>query len=164
MVPVCTKPIITTTLATLSRSTLATIKQQPLPKAVVSRIQYSFSTNSLTPIEGFITFSKAILQQVPQPHEDTLVISVEVGSHLVKRILVDPRTVANLLYLPTLTQMGYHVVFFHSPDRILTGFNDSQTISLEEIMLLVTVGPTTMFVTFSVLDEPSSFNAILGRT
>ena len=44
------------------------------------------------------------------------------------------------------------------------GFNITQTTSLEEVLLPVAVGPITTHVPFAVIDEPSSFNAILGHT
>ena len=83
---------------------------------------------------------------------------------MVRRIVVDPGSVADLLYMPTLLQMGYQVTCLHYPYRMLTDFKGSRAESLGEIMLPVTVGPTIMFVTFSVLNEPSSFNVILDKT
>ena len=83
---------------------------------------------------------------------------------MVQRIMVDPRSAADLLYMPTLLQMGYQVTCLHNPCRMLTDFKGSQVESLGEFMLPVTVGPTIMFVTFSVLNELSSFNVILDRT
>ena len=91
-------------------------------------------------------------------------IHLEIESHMVCKILVDPRSAADFLYLPALLQMGYQLTSLHSPGRILTSFNGSQAESLGEIMLLFTVGPTTMFVIFSFLNEPSFFNVTLGRT
>ena len=73
-------------------------------------------------------------------------------------------SVVNLLYMLTLLQMHYHVTSLHNPGRMLSGFNGSQAKSLGEIMLPVTVGPTTMFITFNVLNKPSSFNIILSKT
>ena len=46
---------------------------------------------------------------------------------------------------------------------MLTGFNGSTTRSLGETVLLVEVGPISLNVQFSVVADPSPYNAILGR-
>ena len=81
-----------------------------------------------------------------------------------KRILVDPGSAVNLLYLLALLYLGYKLDSLRNPGRMLVGFNGSHTSLLREIVLPVSVGPITTLVPFTVIDEPSSFNAILGRT
>ena len=81
-----------------------------------------------------------------------------------KRILVDPGSVVNLLYLPALLRLGYKPDNLQNTRRVLVGFNGSQTNSLREIVLLVSVGPVTALVLLTVIDKPSFFNAILGHT
>ena len=95
---------------------------------------------------------------------DALVLTLEVEQHLVKRISVDPDSVADLLYLPFLLRLGYKLDNLRNPGRVLVSFNGSQTNSLGEIVLLVLVGPVTALVPLTVINEPSFFNAILGRT
>ncbi|RVW75218.1 Transposon Ty3-I Gag-Pol polyprotein [Vitis vinifera] len=51
-----------------------------------------------------------------------------------------------------------------NPRRILSGFNGAVTISLGDIVLLVQAGPVTLNVQFSVVQDLSPFNVILGRT
>ena len=98
------------------------------------------------------------------PHDDALVLTLEVGKHLMKCILVDLSSAANLLYLLALLRLGYKPNNLHSPRRVLVGFKGTHTNLLGEIVLLVTIGPVTALVSLIVMDEPSSFNAILGRT
>ena len=81
-----------------------------------------------------------------------------------KRILVDPNSASNLLYLSAFLGLGYKPDGLHSPIRVLVGFNGSQTSSLGEIVLLVLAGPVTTLVPFAMINESLSFNAILGRT
>ena len=81
-----------------------------------------------------------------------------------KRMLVDTRSVADLLYLPALVQQGYKLDSLRNPGRILVGFNGTQTQSLGEIVIPISVGLITATVLLTVIDEPLNFNAILGRT
>ena len=46
----------------------------------------------------------------------------------------------------------------------MSGFNGVVTISLGDIVLLVQAGPVTLNVQFSVVQDLSPFNVILGRT
>ena len=50
-----------------------------------------------------------------------------------------------------------------SPGRALMSFNSSTTISLYDIMFFVSIGLFIMMVKFSVVEDPSSYNAILDR-
>ena len=56
------------------------------------------------------------------------------------------------------------ITFSESPLRVLVSFNGPHTNSLGKIVLLVSIGPITTLVPLTVIDEPSSFNTILGRT
>ena len=98
------------------------------------------------------------------PHDEALVLTLEVGKHPMKIILVDPGSATDLLYLPALLCLGYKPDNLHDPRRVLIGFNGSQTNSLEEIVFPISGGAIIALVPFKVIDEPSSFNNILGRT
>ena len=92
------KPILET--SSLLQS--ATGRQLPMSKTVVARIQYNFTASSILTINGVITFSEAALKQVTRPHEDALVLNLEIKSHMVRRILVDLGSAADILYMPAL--------------------------------------------------------------
>ena len=63
-------------------------------------VSYNFAPSSARTIDGLFTFFESSLQQVAQPYDEALVPTLEVGRHLMKRILVDPGSVTDLLYLP----------------------------------------------------------------
>ena len=98
------------------------------------------------------------------PHYNALVLTLEVGQHMIKRILVDLGSAIDLLYLPALLRLGYKLDNLRNPGKVLVTFNGSQTNSLGEIVLSVSVGLVTALVPLTVIDELSFFNAILGRT
>ena len=81
-----------------------------------------------------------------------------------KFILVDPASAVDLLYLLALIWLGYKPNNLHNSGRVLVEFNSMQTHLLGEIVLLISAGPVTALVSLMVIDELSSFNAILGCT
>ena len=97
-------------------------------------------------------------------HYETLVLTLEVKKHLMKLILMDLGSAADLLYLLALLRLGYNLVSLHDPERILVRGNGSQTSSLGEIVLLVSARLVTTMVTLTVINDPLSFNANLGHT
>ncbi|KAL6315401.1 hypothetical protein AAG906_000512 [Vitis piasezkii] len=60
--------------------------------------------------------------------------------------------------------MGRSLTGLENPGRILSGFNGASTTSLGDIVLPVQAGPVTLNVQFSVVQDLSPFNVILGRT
>ena len=81
-----------------------------------------------------------------------------------KCILVDPASIVDLLYLLALIWLDYKPDNLHNSRRVLVEFNSMQTHLLWEIVLLISAGPVTTLVSLTVIDELSSFNAILGCT
>ena len=78
--------------------------------------------------------------------------------------MVNPDSAADLVYLPTLLGLGYKPDNLCNPRRVLVYFNGSQTNSLGEIVLPVSIGPVITLVSLTVIDKLSSFNSILGHT
>ena len=124
-------------------------------------VNYSFAPSSAQPIDWLLTFSKSSLAQ---PHDDALVLTLEVGRHLMERILVDLSNAMDLLCPLTLIRLGYKSDNLHNSGRVLVWFNGMQIHSLGEIMLPLSTGPITTLVPLMVIDESLSFNAILGLT
>ena len=81
-----------------------------LPSGVLMAIiHYSFAPNSVRPIDGTVTFFECPLRQLSMPHDDALVLTLEIEGHLIKRILIDHGSVADLLYLPAVIWLGYNL-------------------------------------------------------
>ena len=80
------------------------------------------------------------------------------------RVLVDPGSASELLYLPALTQMKVSLSHLSLAGRVLSGFNGSTTLTVGDIALSVKAGPVTQQVLFSVVEDLGSYNAIVGRT
>ena len=130
----------------------------------VSSIQPGLASGGIHPIDGTIVFPAMDPVRVLQPHRDALILALGVGDFEVKKILVDPGSSADLLQVAVIKQMGFIPSSLENPGRILSGFKGSSTTSLRDIALLVQAGPVILNVLFSVVEDLSPFNAILGRT
>ncbi|RVX14711.1 hypothetical protein CK203_012143 [Vitis vinifera] len=142
-------------------------KRQKLLRAASIRERINSIRPGLTgdprPIDGTIIFPPVDPTRTLQPHRDALILSLEIGDFDVRRILVDPGSSADLVQASVIGHMG-HSLGLENPGRILSGFNGSSTTSLGDIILPVQAGPVTLNVQFSVVQELSPFNVILGRT
>ncbi|RVX00668.1 hypothetical protein CK203_030340 [Vitis vinifera] len=144
-------------------------KRQKLLRAASIRERINSIRPGLTgegprPIDGTIIFPPVDPTRTLQPHRDALILSLEIGDFDVRRILVDPGSSADLVQASVIGHMGHSLAGLENPGRILSGFNGSSTTSLGDIILPVRAGPVTLNVQFSVVQELSPFNIILGRT
>ncbi|XP_034707086.1 uncharacterized protein LOC117930553 [Vitis riparia] len=130
----------------------------------VSSIRPGLAAGSTPPIDGTIVFPTIDPTRVLQLHRDALVLTVGVGDYDVKRILIDPGSSADLLQVAVIKRMGFEPSSLENPGKTLSGFNGSSTTSLGDVILPVYAGPVILNVLFSVVEDLSPFNAILGRT
>lgn len=60
--------------------------------------------------------------------------------------------------------MGYSPSALENSGQILSEFNGATTISLGDIVLPVKADPTTLNVRFSIVEDLSPYNAIMGQS
>ncbi|XP_034708876.1 uncharacterized protein LOC117931912 [Vitis riparia] len=118
----------------------------------------------MRPIDGVITLPPIDPNRVLQPHQNALILTLGINDFDVRQILVDPGSSADLLQMFTFKQMGFPSSTLENPRRILSGFNRASTTSLGDVMLPVQAGPIILNVQFFMVEDLSSFNAIMGRT
>ena len=114
-------------------------------------------------VDGPISFPRINPTLVITPHYDALVLTVCINSFDVHMVLVDPGSVADLLHLLALKQMGVPMDHLCSAGRVLSGFNGATTQSVWDITFSVKAGSVTHQVLFSMVEDLGPFNAILGR-
>nr|CAN63675.1 hypothetical protein VITISV_021680 [Vitis vinifera] len=144
-------------------------KRQKLLRAasireLINSIRLGLTGEGPRPIDGTIIFPPVDPTRTLQPHRDALILSLEIGDFDVRRILIDPGSSTDLVQASVVGHMGHTLTGLENPGRILSGFNGSSTTSLGDIILSVQAGPVTLNVQFSVVQELSPFNVILGRT
>ncbi|KAJ3686609.1 hypothetical protein LUZ61_015773 [Rhynchospora tenuis] len=118
--------------------------------------------------EQTISFGPEDFQGVQRPHDDAIVLMLRVNRVRVRRILVDTGSSADVLYYEVLKKMRLEKYPLHPMITSLVGFTGDKLKPMGTIDLDVVYGesPRTAVATirFIVVDTPSAYNAILGRT
>ncbi|XP_009787594.1 uncharacterized protein [Nicotiana sylvestris] len=109
-----------------------------------------------------IIFDKSDTHGLVFPHYDALVITLRVFDTDVRHIMVDDGSGACIIHPRVLNQMKLE-------DRIvpccitLTGFINAIEQTSGEITLHVLAGGVTLKTTFHIMDQDTTYNAIIGR-
>ncbi|XP_021728394.1 uncharacterized protein LOC110695473 [Chenopodium quinoa] len=96
-------------------------------------------------------------------HHDGLVISLPVGNCMIKRILVDNGSSANIVMLDALKHMNIDEKNIINKSTMLVGFSEETKNTSGEITLATYAKRVNLQVKFLVIDTLSSYNIILGR-
>ena len=110
-----------------------------------------------------ISFSTSESTRLLNPHHDALVIQLYIANCLIKRILIDNSSSANVLFLSALREMGIDETKIVRKTTVLIGFSGEQKNTIGEIELPVYAEGVNLCVRFLVIDSPSAYNVILGR-
>ena len=110
-----------------------------------------------------IAFGSDDLKGTVQPHDDTLVMTARISDFLVKRVMVDQRSGANVMYPDLFKGLGLQNRDLSKYDTLLVGFDD-KVVTLEgQISLLINMEGKEVMVAFIVANSFSPYTAILGR-
>jgi hypothetical protein len=96
-----------------------------------------------------------------------MVIKVNIAGWVIRKILVDNRSLADILYLKTFEKMNLSQHMLHPPEYLLQGFGGKPIKLVGKVSLPVSFGnldnATTETLTFDVVDIYHPYLAILGR-
>lgn len=107
-----------------------------------------------------ITFTECDLNRVQTPHSDTLVVTVHVGSHDVRHILVDQGNSAEVMFYSLFKRLDLPETTLQLSDVPLVGFNGSLVWPLGRIFLHITMGSVMLTVEFIVVNILSPYNIL----
>ncbi|KAK3008569.1 hypothetical protein RJ639_014069 [Escallonia herrerae] len=114
-----------------------------------------------------ITFFDEDSKHIQTPHDDPLVITVRAGNFDVKRVLIDNRSSAEILFFDAFKKMNIPTDRLRKMDTPLYGFSNHPVAAEGIIALPVTIGTppaqANFILDFVVVKVPSAYNAILGR-
>ena len=114
-----------------------------------------------------MSFNEADARGVKQPHNDSLVIMLNIEGFSTKRILVDNGSSADIIYLPAFQQLKLDPKILRPFESPLVSFSGDRVYPMGIMMLTVTMGTQPRQLTrqldFLVVDRPSSYNVIIGR-
>uniref|UniRef100_A0A2N9GDQ3 Uncharacterized protein n=1 Tax=Fagus sylvatica TaxID=28930 RepID=A0A2N9GDQ3_FAGSY len=117
--------------------------------------------------DQIISFNEEDARGTHQPHDDTLVITINIAGFTTRRVMVDNGSSADILYLPAYQQMRLDKDKLHPMDALLVGFTGDKVCPIGIVTLPITVGthPKTVSKTvdFLVVNCPSAYNAIIGQ-
>ena len=135
---------------------------------MVHSVQLTGSVPKMPRIDNpVIKFSEDDVRRLHHPHDDALVVSLQIGDYNMHRVLVDNGSSADILYYPAFQQMRIDREWLTPTNAPLVGFGGTKVFPLGAITLAVTAGDypqqITKEVTFLVVDCSSAYNAILER-
>ncbi|XP_074342289.1 uncharacterized protein LOC141679786 [Apium graveolens] len=110
-----------------------------------------------------LMFDESDKKSIREPQQDGLVISLPVGNFLIKRILVDNESAANIMMLSTLKQMGLEESDMIKKSRTLVGFSEETKCTLGEITLPTHAQGVKLLEKFCIIDVYLIYNIIMGR-
>ncbi|XP_074327823.1 uncharacterized protein LOC141665741 [Apium graveolens] len=110
-----------------------------------------------------LMFDESGKKNIREPQQDGLVISLPVGNCLIKRILVDNGSAANIVMLSTLIQMGLKESDMIKKSTTLVGFSGETKRTLGEITLPTYAQGVNLLEKFCTIDVDSSYNITMGR-
>ena len=102
------------------------------------------------PIEHSISFHSSEATSLSRPHDDALVLTLDVSNCEVGRILVDNGSSADILFLSTLKEMELSESDIESSTTVLTGFNEESTAAIGKIKLPVFAAEENKLTSFLV--------------
>ena len=95
---------------------------------------------SLKESEMVITFTKEGAHRLKHPHNNALVVTMLITNFTTKRVLMDNESSSNILYYPSLKQMGIEQSQLKPFKGPLVGFTGDQVYPLGSMSLPVTTG------------------------
>ncbi|XP_060963703.1 uncharacterized protein LOC133033115 [Cannabis sativa] len=117
--------------------------------------------------EPTITFSDEDDVKISFPHNDPLVVEVQIANKMVARTMIDNGASTNILFKAPYENMGLQLKDLTPCLQTVYGFSGQNVTPLGRIRLPLTVGQAprsiTIMAQFLVLDVPSAFNVMLGR-
>uniref|UniRef100_A0A2N9J0B4 Uncharacterized protein n=1 Tax=Fagus sylvatica TaxID=28930 RepID=A0A2N9J0B4_FAGSY len=104
---------------------------------------------------------------VVHPHDDALVVTLEIAGYSTRRVLIDNGSSADIIYLTAFQQMRIGKDQLRPIETPLVGFAGTSVYPLGIISLQIIAGTypkqATKRVEFLVVDCPSAYNVIIGR-
>ena len=97
-----------------------------------------------------------------KPHDDALVIKLDIANCEVQRVLIDTGSSVDLIFLDTLVRMGISKSDIRGAPSPLVSFTSETSMSLGNITLPVTAQGVVKMIKFTVFDRPAAYNVILG--
>ncbi|XP_010695402.2 uncharacterized protein LOC104908050 [Beta vulgaris subsp. vulgaris] len=141
-------------------------------KANLKEVRHQVNFNSAgkwsaPPAMPSMIFTKEDARGIVYPHDDPLVISLQISTAMIHRVVVDGGSSANILYEETFEKMGFEAASLKPISYPVIGFTRASVVPEGTIKLAVKLGEGAhskdLLVEFLVVNVPAAYNAIIGR-
>jgi hypothetical protein len=117
--------------------------------------------------DQIISFSEEDARGTHRPHNDALVITMNIDGFPTRRLMVDNGSLVDILYLTAYQQMKFDKGKLQPMEAPLVGFTGDKVCLVGIVTLPITVGTYSKLVSkivdFLVVNCPLAYNAIIGR-
>ena len=110
-----------------------------------------------------IAFNDDDLEGTIQPHDDALVVTAKINGFIMKRVIVDQGSGADVMYPNLFKRLGLRNKDLSKYDTPLVGFDGQVVIPEGQIPFLVNMEGKEVVVAIIVVTSFSPYTAILGR-
>ncbi|XP_062119325.1 uncharacterized protein LOC133833084 [Humulus lupulus] len=110
-----------------------------------------------------VTFTDEDLKGVHLPHDDPLVISLQVDHCQLGRVLIDGGSGVDILFWEAFQKMGLEEDQIRPSTMPILGFNSHRVYPKGVVRLTVVAAERALPVDFLIIDSTTSYNAIMGR-
>ncbi|XP_050290069.1 uncharacterized protein LOC126728258 [Quercus robur] len=110
-----------------------------------------------------LAFDDDDLEGMIQPHDDALVVMARISGFLVKRVMIDQGSRADVMYPNLFKGLGLKKEDLTKYDTLLVGFDGRVVIPQGQISLPMNMEGKEVVVTFIVVASFSPYIVILGR-
>ena len=123
--------------------------------------------SKLPRLDTTITFSDTDLEDCQHPHDDPLVIRAFVANKTVHRVLIDNRSLTDIIFASTFDKIGIGREKLELVNTHLSEFSGEKVLTLGSVQLILTLGDppcqATTTIKFLTVEAPSTYNMLLGR-
>ncbi|XP_059631003.1 uncharacterized protein LOC132273914 [Cornus florida] len=110
-----------------------------------------------------VSFHKGDLIRVQHLYEDPMVVSLLVANYLVRQVLIDPSSSANVIIKWTFDQLKLAADQIRPTKSPLVGFNGRRVEPTGVITLSVTTAKRSLKENFVIVDIHPAYNLLMGR-
>ena len=119
-------------------------------------------------LDTTITFLDSDMEGCQHPHDDPLVIRVVVANKTVHRVLIDNGSSVDIIFASAFDKMGIGREKLKLVNAHLRGFSGEKVLFLGSVQPVLTLGDppcqATTTIKFLIVDAPSAYNMLLGRS
>lgn len=128
---------------------------------ITHKLKRSITDEQYDRLEESIIFDESDTDDLTFPHNDALIITLQILDTDVKCFMVDDGSGACIIHYRFLAQMSLKEKIV-SRCITLTDFNNAVEWTSGEITLPVLAGSITMETMFQIIDQATAYNAIVG--